>query len=342
MPIGYRGIVYQTIARLAKVSMDDLHCIAIPTPFPVGPVNVYLLVGEELALVDTGPNTDEALAVLRTSLAAYGYTLADIRYLVITHAHPDHYGLAARIVAESGARVCSHHINVPRLANDQSEVRQRYAYYAQILHQSGVPLSSLAGLQAELSTALRYAQPVTVDVALNDRDVLTLAGASWEVIHTPGHARGHICLYNPENRYLLSGDHLLSDISSNPILEPPLPGEIERPRSLAQYLRSLKRLEALEIAVAWPGHGVPITDHRSLIDQRMQFHRQRAEEIAAILSEEPKTASQIATSLFSDLQGIQILLAVSEVIGHLDILEEEGRVMAQQTGGVVRYALAGK
>jgi glyoxylase-like metal-dependent hydrolase (beta-lactamase superfamily II) len=172
--------------------------------------------------------------------------------------------------------------------------------------------------------------------------VLTLAGSSWEVIHTPGHARGHICLYNPENHYLLSGDHLLSDISSNPILEPPLPGEIERPRSLAQYLHSLRRLEALEIAVAWPGHGVPITDHRSLIGQRMQFHRQRAEEIAAILLEEPKTAFQIATSLFSDLQGMQVFLAVSEVIGHLDILEEEGRVIAQQTGGSVRYTLANK
>lgn len=322
--------------------MNDLYCIAIPTPFPVGPVNVYLLVDRELTLVDTGPNTDEAMAVLRTSLAAYGYTLADLRCLVITHAHPDHYGLAARIVAESGARVCSHHINVPRLANDQSEVSQRYAYYAQILQHAGVPLSSLVGLQAELSTVGRYAQPLTVDVALNDQDMLVLAESSWEVMHTPGHARGHICLYNPENRYLLAGDHLLPDISSNPILEPPLPGEIERPRSLAQYLRSLKRLEALEIAVAWPGHGVPITDHRSLIGQRMQFHRQRAEEIAAILFEEPKTAFQIATSLFSDLQGMQVFLAVSEVIGHLDILEEEGRVIAQQTGGLVRYALAGK
>lgn len=319
--------------------MDNLHRITIPTPFPVGPVNVYLLEGPEPTLVDTGPNTDEAMAALRAGLDAHGYTLADIRHLIITHAHPDHWGLAARIVAESGASVYSHHYNPALLANNRAENGRRRAYYAQMLQQAGVPLSSLIEMQGELSSAAHRTQPVAVDVALNDGDVLALAGLTWEVIHTPGHARGHICLYHRESGCLLSGDHLLRDISSNPILEPPLPGETERPHSLAQYLRSLKRVAALEVVVAWPGHGEPINDHRRLIDRRIRFHRQRAEEIEASLIEGPQTAFQIATALFSDLWGVQVFLAVSEVIGHLDILEEEGRVVAQQGEGFVRYAL---
>ena len=92
--------------------MNDLHTITIPTPFPVGPVNVYLLFGPASTRVGAGPNSDEALAALRAGLAAYGYALADVRHLVITHAHPDHYGLADRVVAESGARVYSHRYNL--------------------------------------------------------------------------------------------------------------------------------------------------------------------------------------------------------------------------------------
>lgn len=323
--------------------MNDLHRIVIPTPFPVGPVNVYLLGGPEPTLVDVGPNTDEAMAALRGGLDAHGYTLADIRNLVITHAHLDHYGLAARIVAESGALVYSHRYNLALLADDRTEARQRRTYYTHILQQAGVPLPSLAGMQGVFSASARYTQAVAVDVVLDDKDVLSLGGAPWEVLHTPGHARGSICLYHRESGHLLSGDHLLGDITSNPVLEPPLPGEVERPHSLAQYLRSLKRVAALEVTATWPGHGAPITDHRRLIDQRVRFHRQRAEKIAALLGNNgPQTAFQIATALFSDLSGIQIFLAVSEVIGHLDILEEDGRVVSQQGNGVVRYTRTDK
>jgi len=318
--------------------MNNLHPLVIPTPFPVGPVNVYLLDGPEPALVDAGPNTDEAMAALQKELNAHGYTLSDIRHLIITHAHSDHYGLAARIVARSGAAVYSHGYNLPILANDRVEAGQRQAYYAHVLQQAGVPLPVLAGVQKSRSTLARYRQATAVDVALDDGDVLTLGETSWQVIHTPGHARGHICLYHRESGRLLSGDHLLRDISSNPLLEPPLPGETERPHSLAMYQRSLKRVAALDVTIAWTGHGQPITDHRSLVDQRLRFHRQRAGAIAAILARGPQTVFQIATALFAKLSGVRVFLAVSEVIGHLDLLVETGEVALQQKNGVARYA----
>ena len=322
--------------------MSNLHSIVIPTPFPVGPVNVYLLDGPEPALVDTGPNTGEAMATLRKGLAAHGYAVADIRHLVITHAHPDHYGLAAQTAAESRARVYSHRFNLEFLAGDQMETGNWRLYYALLLLQSGVPLSVLEGMGKDVGAAVPYSQPVGIDVALDDGNVLTLGDSSWEVIHTPGHARGHICLYNRESGDLLSGDHLLRDISSNPILEPPLPGETDRPRSLVQYLCSLDRVASLEVAVAWPGHGMPITNPRDLIARRVGFHRRRVNQIAALLAGRPQTAYEIATVLFSALQGMQAFLAVSEVIGHLDILEQEGRVASGLMDGVLFYALTGE
>jgi glyoxylase-like metal-dependent hydrolase (beta-lactamase superfamily II) len=325
-----------------QTTTSNLHPIVIPTPFPVGPVNVYLLDGPELALVDTGPNTGEAMATLRKGLAAHGYAVADIRHLVITHAHPDHYGLAAQTAAESKARVYSHRFNLEFLAGDQMETGNWRLYYALLLLQSGVPLSVLEGMGKDVGAAVPYSQPVGIDVALDDGNVLTLGDSSWEVIHTPGHARGHICLYNRESGDLLSGDHLLRDISSNPILEPPLPGETERPRSLVQYLCSLERVAVLEVAVAWPGHGAIITDHRELIAQRVRFHRRRADQIAALLAGRPQTAYEIATILFSALQGMQAFLAVSEVIGHLDILEQEGRVASGLRDGILFHALTGE
>lgn len=319
--------------------MNDLYRIGIPTPFPVGPVNVYLLDGPAPALVDTGPNTAEAMIALREGLAACGHTLADVCHLVITHAHPDHFGLAARIVEESGAQVHSHRYNVELLSGDKAEIGYWGSYYAQVLRQAGVPQSILKTTWRDFGAAAPYSQPVGVDVALDDGDVLTLGGNSWEVIHTPGHARGHVCLYHRESTDLLSGDHLLRDISSNPILEPPLPGEAQRPRSLVQYLRSLEQVAALEVAAAWPGHGAPITDHRALIARRVRLHRRRADQIAALLAGRPQAAYEIATVLFSALQGMQAFLAVSEVIGHLDILEQEGRVAFGLMDGIRFYTL---
>ena len=319
--------------------MNDPQPIVIPTPFPVGPVNVYLLDGPEPALVDAGPDTDEAMEALREGLSAHGRKLTDIQHLVITHAHPDHYGLAARVVAESDARLYSHRFNMAALDNDHAEEWKRTAYYAQIFLEAGVSPTVFEGIHRDFNGAASYSRPVEVDFPLDDNDRLMLGDASWEVIHTPGHARGHICLYHRPSSQLLSGDHLLAGISSNPILEPPLPGEHKRPHSLRLYLQSLERVASLELSVAWPGHGEQIRSPRELIGRRIDLHRQRLEEIASLLRSGPQSAYEIANALFPGLAGINVFLGVSEVIGHLDILEATGRIAGRPDGGVTYYSL---
>ena len=315
--------------------------IALPTPFPVGPVNVYLLDGPSPALVDAGPDTDEARRALIEGLSVHGRRLSEIRHLIITHAHPDHFGLAAWVAGESGARVISHPYSVARMAGERAPAGSRNGSLAQLLLAAGVPPAKLEAMRQDFHRASRYSRPVAVDVEVNDGDQLALGAATWDVLHTPGHARGHICLYNRPSGQLLSGDHLLREISSNPVLEAPRPGETERPRSLVDYLCALERVAGLEVTVAWPGHGGPIEELRNLVARRIAFHQRRGGEIASYLASGPRSAYQISQALFPDLKGMQLFLGVSEVIGHLDILEDEGQVIARRKEMPVAYTPSG-
>jgi glyoxylase-like metal-dependent hydrolase (beta-lactamase superfamily II) len=202
---------------------------------------------------------------------------------------------------------------------------------------SGVPLPLLMKLARMRRGMGQYAEPLTPDQTVVDGDTIRLGCDDWQVLHTPGHTGGLICLYQPGGQLLISSDHLLRDISSNPIVDPPAPGETEPPRRLVQYLEQLRRVAELDVVLALPGHGPPITDHRALIERRLCFHEERADRILGTLDEGALTAHQIADELFPDLDPINTFLAISEVIGHLQWLETEGEVVQGRRGGVARW-----
>jgi glyoxylase-like metal-dependent hydrolase (beta-lactamase superfamily II) len=312
-----------------------LHRFSIPTPFPVGPVNVYLAEGERLTLVDTGPRYEPARETLRKRLNELGYQVADLERIVLTHTHADHCGLAAELVAESGAEVWTHAENVERLAGGGDA--DRVAFYARLLHWSGVPLSVMMELAKVQRGLHRYAEPLTPDHLVTDGDSLDLGGDVWQVLHTPGHTGGLICLYQPERRLLISSDHLLRDISSNAMVDAPPPGGTERPRRLVEYLAQLRRVAQLDVRLTLPGHGPAITNHRALIQERLAFHEERADRIRGTLDNKTLTAYQIAETLFPELDAVNTFLAISEVIGHLQWLEARGQVSHTERGGVARW-----
>ncbi len=314
-----------------------IHTITLPTPFDVGPINVYLLEGSLLTLVDTGAKTSRTMAELRQGLAAHGYQVADIRQVIITHAHADHFGLAAEIVAESGAQVLTHRRNLHWLADYQNEWVRRYDFFRDVFLQSGLTEDLARQVHDASAAMLRYADAVPVARLLDEGDVLDLDGAPWQVLFTPGHAGGQICLHQAESRVLLSSDHLLKDITSNPLLEPPARGETTRRRSLVEYLASLRRVAALDLTLALPAHGQPIHDPSALVRERMTFHHRRQARILELLDGGGRTAYQIAQSLWNKLSSFNILLALSEVIGNLDVLEDEGRVIQVPVDGRILY-----
>jgi glyoxylase-like metal-dependent hydrolase (beta-lactamase superfamily II) len=323
-----------------------LHTISLLTPFPVGPVNAYLAEGEQLTLVDTGPRYGPTRQALRSALTHRGYRVVDLRRVLLTHAHADHSGLAAELARISGAQVWAHEASLSRLGQKRSMISEtcraarRLASYAKMMHWSGVPLPLMMKL-AQMQRGMRqYVEPFAADCTLEDGDVIRLGCDDWRVLHTPGHTGGLICLHQPQRRLLISSDHLLRDISSNPVIDPPAPGETGPPRRLVQYLEQLRRVAKLDVELALPGHGAPITDPRTLIQRRLAFHQSRADRILEMLGGEPMTAHEIARLFFSDLDPINAFLAISEVIGHLQWLRARGFVAQNRRLGVARWRAA--
>jgi glyoxylase-like metal-dependent hydrolase (beta-lactamase superfamily II) len=310
-----------------------IHLLSIPTPFPVGPVNVYLLEGDPLSLIDAGPLTDDAFDTLKAGLKDLGYALQDVEQLIITHAHHDHFGQAGRIVEESGAAVLSFRENRYPLVEFDTWWNKRMAYVADLMIKEGAPPESLHEMDVIRGIG-QYAAAVPQLTPLDDDDQVRMGGWTWQALHTPGHALGHLCFYQPESRLLLSGDHLLRDITSNPVLETPRRGMRERPRSLPDYVQSLRRVRDLDVEKALPGHGEPVYDHRAHIDAILSHHAAREKLILQLLRQKDCTVYELGVSLFGgELPGVELFLVMSEIIGHLDLLELEGSVARVEENG---------
>jgi glyoxylase-like metal-dependent hydrolase (beta-lactamase superfamily II) len=302
----------------------------------VGPVNCYVTTTEPITLIDTGTKGEEARAALEAELAALGLQVSDLRRVIITHAHADHYGQAAEIVRASNAEVWTHRHNRAPLEACETIRAERNAFYVQIMIEAGVPLEQRQRVVDGRRVGDPHAEAVKVDRVVDEGDEIKLADRAWRVYHTPGHAGGLICLFEPIARVLLSNDHLLRDISSNPVIEPDLDGG-PRPHRLVQYIQHMQRMADLEPVIAWTGHGHPIHDVHKVVRQRIHFHERRAQRILDMIGAEERSAYQISEPLFGRLSGTESFLALSETIGHLDWLEEQGRIKASQQDEVIYW-----
>jgi glyoxylase-like metal-dependent hydrolase (beta-lactamase superfamily II) len=316
-----------------------LHRLEVHTPFAVGPVNVYVVEDADhgLTLIDTGPNTDAAWADLEAGLAARGHRVAAVRRILVTHGHVDHWGLAGRIVAASGAAVWGHRLLEPWFRDPAAEATRRMAFITLCCAELGVPPGEMVAINRGLKWVMGFIAPVAAAGFWEDGDEVEIAGTAWDVIHTPGHAPSHVCFHQPELRALIAGDHLLGEITSNPILESPLPGTRTRPRSLPDYLAALERVAALRVLWVYPGHGAPFQGHRKLIRERFAFHDRRAAKVLGFLAAGPATVYELTRRLFPTLEGTELYLGLSEALGHLDLLEDRGQVTAAHAGGVLQY-----
>ncbi|MGH8998197.1 MAG: MBL fold metallo-hydrolase [Acidimicrobiia bacterium] len=304
-----------------KLPDDVLHA-ALPTPFPVGPVNCYLLAAEPVTLVDPGMVFPDSLAALEALLASAGLRVADVEVVLVTHGHPDHYGAAGWVAERSAARV------VCGAAERVKVLGRKIPGYMPLLAGLGMPadlIERFPTLRESTVDHIVYPTPEAL-TSCGDGDVLAAGGRDWTVVETPGHAAGHLSLWDPGARVLLSGDHLLPHITPNPALEADdAPGG--RRRSLIEYLDSLPRFAALDPAVVLPGHGPAFTDVDQLIANLRRHHEERSVKVAALVAEMGSpTPYDVAMRLFPTLTGFSVMLGVSEAVGHLDLLVAEGRL----------------
>lgn len=318
------------------MSAGPIHRLAIPTPFAVGRVNLYLIDDEPLTLVDAGPNSGRSLDELESQLRALGRRLEDIGLILVTHQHIDHIGLVGIVARRSGAEVAAIDRLVPFMENYSDHASAQDSFASQLMLRHGIAPDVVQALQS-VSLAFRaWGARADVSRELHDGEVVELRDRRLEVHFRPGHSPTDTVFYDPDSRRLLAADHLLAHISSNPLITP-APGSEEQPQALVTYLESLARTRAMDIAEVLPGHGEPIADHRTLIDQRFQLHRKRADKIHGLIRERSRTAHDLAQALWGNVAVTQAFLTLSEVIGHTDILINEGKVREVEEAGVVRF-----
>lgn len=322
---------------LAEVAARGIHCLQVPTPFAVGRVNCYLVEGSPLTLIDAGPRSDRSLLELESLLDAVGYRIEDIELVVATHQHIDHIGLVDTVVKRSGAEVAALDLAARRLAEfgNNSEAEDELAVSLMLSH--GISPEIANTLRSLSSTYRDYGDAVTVTRPLPVGSILELSGLTLEVLHRPGHSPSDTVFWDRKERLAFGGDHLLSHISSNPLISRPLDGSPGRTRSLINYNESLIATRSMTIDTMLSGHGDPITDHVDLIDRRMAAQERRLEKIEGIISEQPRTAHSVAEAIWGNVAVTQAFLTLSEVIGHTDILQEQGRVTEREVDGLVIF-----
>jgi glyoxylase-like metal-dependent hydrolase (beta-lactamase superfamily II) len=325
----------------APAARAGIHRLAIPTPFAVGRVNVYLIEDQPLTLVDAGPNSGRSLDELQRQLAERGHALEDIELIILTHQHIDHLGLVDIVASRSGAEVAAIEAAVPFVESYSQAAAADDEFAGAIMRRHGIAEEVVQALRS-VSLAFRaWGAGATITRPLRDGERIELRGRSLEVHFRPGHSPSDTIFLDRERRLLLAADHLLKHISSNPLISR-RPGEEGRPQSLVIYLESLAKTRAMEIDLVLPGHGEPIDDHRALIDQRFALHARRAEKIHALIADHPRTAHELAQALWGDIAVTQAYLTLSEVLGHTDILLNAGRVREVERDGVVHFEACGE
>ncbi len=325
------------LPRFVSTLPDGIARASLPTPFRVGQVNCYLLTDPPVTLIDPGTLEPGSLDALGAFLRANGLVFTDVEQVVITHAHPDHFGAAAVVAARAGARIV---FGGPE-RRDLVSPRDSAAAFV-LLRRLGVPEPVAGGLVGSgdriLARVVKWAGSATL-FPVYDGDRLRAGGREFACLLSSGHADGHLSLWDAREGILFSGDHLLPRII--PVATLQGGPEAERRRPFVEYLSGLPRFDALQPELLLPGHGSGFTDVELLTDRVRAHSRQRSEDVVAILAEAdvPLTPYAIAQRLQWQPQGARLVMGLAHVQGHLDLIADAGRVVADDAGDAVTYRL---
>jgi glyoxylase-like metal-dependent hydrolase (beta-lactamase superfamily II) len=320
-----------------------IHRIALPTPFLVGRVNCYLIEDQPLTLVDTGPNSGKSLDELEQALGKLGHAIEDLELIVITHQHMDHLGLLQILSRRSGAEVAAWHLLGPYLESFSAAAAADDEFAMAIMLRHGVPADLATALGSVGASFRAFGSSARVTVALRDGDELRFRDRTLRALHRPGHSPSDTVFWDERRRMLIAGDHLLAHISSNPLISRPLEADAPpgRPHALLDYIASMRATRELPAEIVLPGHGDPVLDHAGLIDERFRMHERRARKLLRMLEDEPLSAYELATRMWGNVAVTQAFLTISEVLGHMDLLIEDGRVRERDGDDLVRFEPAG-
>lgn len=296
---------------------------AIPTPLPVGPVNAYYLPGKRPALVDAGPRDAAARRALEKSLADL-----PIDHVVVTHQHADHFGLVGWVQREKGAEVLVHAADADALRHWTTDAQRRERDYVEGYRSAGVPEAERERMRYGGRKYDDWAEPVEPDRLLRAGDRVEMGDQAWDVVDAPGHTPGSFLLHNPELRSTFSGDTLLEHITPNAVSV-----RASERGSLAVYWATLERLVETDWGRVHPGHGRPFQGSQAVIRKALVHARRHQARVLKLLEGGETTAYELVRRMFPHLAANQLFLAVSEALGHLEILRRNDRVGLRRRDG---------
>lgn len=304
--------------------------VEVPTPFHVGTVNTYIA---GRTVIDPGPNSELARETLDDALTDRELVPGDVSQVLITHPHPDHFGQAARL-EDQGATIYMRPEAFGVCTDFHGRFEFEREYFVPFFERHGLSPETAASV-AELPRAfLEYVTSVADPQPLTDGETIPVDGRSITARAVEGHAIGELIFEYGERAIV--GDHVLEETTPNPFLQPPPEKGARRPRVLPQYNASLEALAANEYDQLLPGHGSVIDTPTERIQELLAFHEKRTANVSDLI-DEPVSAADVMHGLFDDLPVTEYFPAMSEAIGHLDVLEDRGEITATERTDRIEY-----
>lgn len=309
---------------------QDIYQVTLPLPFALNHVHCYLLRDDAgWSVLDTGLNTSKTRAAWQTVFETLQITPAGIRQIIVTHAHPDHYGMAGWFQAWCGAPVWMSPREI-ELANQVWIQDNLFAAMVDMFGVAGVPDNTKmeASLETKKMRKLTLPHPDTINLLVPGTE-LQMAGRTFEALHAPGHSDGQLIFYDAAGQLLLSGDQVLMEITPNIGLWP-----MSEPDPLGRYLASLRELAALEVRLALPGHGATISNWAGRLAELQQHHAERLEQTLAAVDTKGATPFQVSRQVFKDrtLTSHEVRFAVAETLAHLEYLVAQDQLRRNVNG----------
>ncbi|RXZ84639.1 MBL fold metallo-hydrolase [Paenibacillaceae bacterium] len=330
------------MTKIQKEQATSIWCgdwiqVKSPLPFSLKWVNSYLIPGDGgYTLIDPGLHTPEAVQAWRAVLEQFHIKWHDIAQIVLTHQHPDHYGLAGWFQERTEAPVV-----MSRLAHNYARrlwggSRQFDQALTELFGSHGMPEQMLQEIDRHLLSFVSLVSPQPVVQYLDESDgKLVIGDAEWQTIPTPGHASGHLCFYERKERRMFCGDQVLPDITPNISL---LPGD--DPNPLHSFLQSLELLGSYDVELAFPGHRDPFMNFTERTVELRRHHDRRLERISAWL-QLPLNAFEVCIRMFGERvaeNAHHLRFAMAETLAHLHYLHVRGSLRTEMTmNGTIQY-----